>query len=155
MKLRPARIGDAEAMAAAHRRSFERPWKAADIAALVDTPPGYGVVVEREGQTPDVIGFLLARSMAGEAEILTLCVDPAERRAGIGAALLRAAMVAAASAGARAMFLEVGADNAAALALYHDAGFALAGRRHAYYPRPGAKPADALVLRLDLNSGPA
>ena len=43
------------------------------------------------------------------------------------------------------LFLEVAADNAAALALYRTAGMAETGRRADYYRRPGGA-VDALVL---------
>lgn len=54
-------------------------------------------------------------------------------------------------AGAEACFLEVAADNAAALALYKAAGFQTAGLRPRYYKRAGGE-IDALVMRRDLNS---
>jgi ribosomal-protein-alanine N-acetyltransferase len=51
------------------------------------------------------------------------------------------------------MFLEVAEDNLAARALYDGAGFAVAGRRRDYYGHADGSRSDALVLRLDLNSG--
>lgn len=96
-------------------------------------------------QIPD-IGFVLARVVADEAEILTLAVVPEARRQGHGAVLLAAAMAGAAARGARAMFLEVADSNEAARALYARAGFAPVGRRRRYYPDGG----DALVLRREL-----
>jgi ribosomal-protein-alanine N-acetyltransferase len=48
------------------------------------------------------------------------------------------------------LFLEVAADNIAALRLYKGLGFAAAGRRRAYYRRPGGQPIDAMVLALAL-----
>jgi ribosomal-protein-alanine N-acetyltransferase len=48
------------------------------------------------------------------------------------------------------LFLEVAADNAAALRLYKGLGFAAVGRRKAYYRRPGGQPVDAVVLALAL-----
>ena len=47
--------------------------------------------------------------------------------------------------GAASLFLEVGADNPAALALYAGLGFTRVGMRKAYY-----NGGDALVLRLSL-----
>jgi ribosomal-protein-alanine N-acetyltransferase len=91
-------------------------------------------------------GFVLARTAADEAEILTLAVVPAARRRGLGGTLLASAMAAARGRGATAMFLEVAESNAAARALYAAGGFTLVGRRGRYYPDGG----DALVLRRDL-----
>ncbi|MDP9097265.1 MAG: GNAT family N-acetyltransferase [Pseudomonadota bacterium] len=93
-------------------------------------------------------GFILARSVADEAEILTLAVDPAAQRGGIGRALLTHAVDAAASRGAGAMFLEVAETNEAARALYAACGFREVGRRQRYY----AGGIDALVLRALISS---
>ncbi|HRD28628.1 MAG TPA: GNAT family N-acetyltransferase, partial [Caulobacter sp.] len=65
-----------------------------------------------------------------------------------GRVLVEAAAATAAARGADSLFLEVSADNAAALALYAAAGFEPAGLRKGYY----ADGADALVLRRTLNS---
>ena len=85
-------------------------------------------------------GFVLARAAGGEAEILTLAVAPAARGQGLGRALLQAAAAHAATLGAQSMFLEVGADNPAALALYAGLGFVRAGQRKAYYAAPVRTP---------------
>ena len=97
-------------------------------------------------------GFILCRSIAGEAEILTLAVDPARRRRGAGRALVEAAAGMAATLGAEEMFLEVAVDNPAALALYEAAGFARVGRRPGYYARTDGADVDAVVMRRELNS---
>lgn len=148
MILEPAGADQAGALAAAHALSFDAPWSAADIAALLASPGAFALAVRSDGE---VHGFILARAIAGEAEILTLAVDPAVRRKGLASALLEAATAAARAAGAETLFLEVAADNAAALALYERAGFEAAGRRRGYYARKGGPPVDALVLRRTLN----
>ena len=153
MKLEGATIVDVAAMAAAHVASFDEPWGADEIAALLEGPGGFAQLV-RDPQTGAVAAFILARAVADEAEVLTLAVDPAHRRAGVGRTLVEAAAVIAAAAGARALFLEVASDNDAALALYRSAGFARVGQRPGYYRR-GAGAVDALVLRRDLNRPPA
>lgn len=91
-------------------------------------------------------GFLLGRVIADEAELLTLAVDPDARRQGIGRALTSEFAAEAARHGARLAFLEVAADNRAAIALYQAQGWQEAGRRPGYYG-PGT---DALTLRLAL-----
>ena len=91
--------------------------------------------------------MILARVAADEAEILTLAVDPGQRRRGLGSALLRAAMDRAAGLGAMSMFLEVAVTNHAARALYAAHGFIEAGLRRRYY----SDGTDALVLRSTLS----
>jgi ribosomal-protein-alanine N-acetyltransferase len=44
------------------------------------------------------------------------------------------------------LFIEVAADNTAARALYERAGFAVTGRRKAYYEKPGGARQDAIVM---------
>ena len=151
MILAPASVQDAAALAEVHARSFAAPWSAEDIAALLAAPGGYALLLGDADDAAPVRGFLLARAIAGEAEILTLAVDPSHRRQGLARALLEAAIAMAVSAGAEAMFLEVAADNAAAVGLYQSAGFERVGSRRGYYARPGEAPVDALVLRRALN----
>jgi ribosomal-protein-alanine N-acetyltransferase len=148
VKLRTAQLADAPAMARAHAAAFHAGWRASEIAKLMRIAGGFGVVAD-DGEA----GFILVFAVAGEAEILTLAVPPALRRQGVGRALLAAATGLAAEAGAESMFLEVAEDNAAARALYLGAGFVVAGRRRDYYALADGTRSDALVLRLDLNSG--
>jgi ribosomal-protein-alanine N-acetyltransferase len=154
MILVPATGEQADAMARTHAQSFETGWSAADIAACLAAPGGYGVVAATDDEPSDVGGFLLARTIAGEAEILTLAVSPQNRRRGVARALLEAATGVASALGVATMFLEVASDNAAALALYEQAGFHQAGLRKRYYLRPGRPAGDALVLRCDLTGRP-
>jgi [ribosomal protein S18]-alanine N-acetyltransferase len=129
--------GDTAALAALHATSFPDAW---DSKAIADLLAGPGVFVFASDD-----GFVMVRSVAGEAEILTLAVTPAARGKGLGRALLQAAISKARAAGAQTMFLEVGADNPAARALYASLGFVKVGDRKGYYPGR-----DALVLRLPL-----
>ncbi len=139
-----ASAADAADLAPLHAAAFPAPaaWGADAIGLMLTMPGTFGLWLPNQG-------FVLARAIAGEAEILTLAVTPPARCRGIGTRLLTAAMAKAAGRGARAMFLEVAAGNAAAFALYCAAGFVQAGRRRRYY----ADGADALVLRRDLPAG--
>lgn len=141
MSLRAAPAEDAARLAALHAAAFDRPWSAGEIAALMATPGVFALTI-------DLQGFILCRSIAGEAEILTVAVDPAARRGGVGRALVEAAAGLAAQDGAESLFLEVAHDNTAALALYAAAGFERVGLRRGYYA-PGA---DAVVMRRALNT---
>jgi ribosomal-protein-alanine N-acetyltransferase len=145
--MRRARPDDAPALAALHARAFDTPWSARALTGFMGDA---GALTLIEGEPPQ--GFILIRVMAGEAEVLTLAVDPAERRAGVGRMLVEAAAAKAVSLGAASLFLEVAEDNIAALALYRAAGFAEIGRRREYYRRPGATTMDALVLKRALGA---
>lgn len=150
MNLTLATPEDAPAMASAHAQAFDQPWDEMDFEDLLDGPGIFGFVVRAE----DPAGVLICRTAAGEAEILTVGVAPWARRRGVGKALMTAAIGVARQMGAGEMFLEVDVDNTGAVTLYERLGFVRAGLRKAYYDRGAAGRADALVMRLDLTSGP-
>jgi ribosomal-protein-alanine N-acetyltransferase len=139
--IQAASTAHAAAMALMHRHTFPpaQAWESAAIAQQLGLPGSFGLISEA--------GFVLARALAGEAEILTLAVLPEARRQGIGRALLAAAMDDAAARGAASLFLEVCESNSAARALYEGFGAHEVGRRRAYYPNGG----NALVLRIALS----
>ncbi|MFD1882204.1 GNAT family N-acetyltransferase [Paracoccus pacificus] len=134
-------------MAAIHAASFTnpRPWSEPEFAAFLATP-GVFALSGRDG-------FLLGRTILDEAELLTLAVEPAARRAGTGGRLTQAFADAARGRGARRAFLEVAADNLAAQALYLANGWQVAGRRKGYYRLAGHPPLDAVLMNLTLGPG--
>ncbi|MBP0496426.1 GNAT family N-acetyltransferase [Pararoseomonas indoligenes] len=136
---RPATEADIPALAALHAAAFppDERWGATALTAMLRLEGGFGLLAGDRG-------FVLARAVAGEAEILTLAVHPAARRQGLGGRLLEAAVAEAARRGATALFLEVSEANAPARALYARAGAAEVGRRRRYY----TDGTDALVLRI-------
>ena len=147
MTLRGVLSDQAADLARVHAAAFEHAWSGEEIAQLLDSSGGFALMVEGAGGP---VAFILCRAIAGEAEILTIAVDPAFRRQGLARALVEAAAAAARLAGAEAMFLEVADDNVAALGLYEAVGFARAGLRRGYYDRGPQGCVDALVMRLDL-----
>jgi ribosomal-protein-alanine N-acetyltransferase len=132
---------DAERMAGVHAECFAEAWDAIAMLRLLEDP-GVAGFIDNRGD-----GIAIVRVAADEAEILTLAVTGAARRRGLGRALLAAATAAACEAGARRLFLEVAAANAAGRALYARAGFAEVGRRTRYY----ADGDDALILSRPLS----
>lgn len=150
MILRPVGLEACFTLADLHDRAFDRPWSAEEFETLLKGPGVFAVLGEA-GEPEEAKGFILCRAIAGEAEILTVAVDPAARRRGWGGALVEMAAAIAREAAAIEMFLEVAADNVAAIGLYQAAGFGRVGLRKGYYPHPdGAK--DAVVMRRVLNS---
>ncbi|QHC34936.1 ribosomal protein S18-alanine N-acetyltransferase [Komagataeibacter xylinus] len=120
-------------------------WDAQAMAALLAMPGVFVLFAQGEG-IPPVAGFIMARALLDEAEILTFAVDPAWQGQGIGRDLLARCLNEAARAGAADMFLEVADDNVAALGLYHAAGFAVVGGRRKYYPDG----TDACVMKREI-----
>ncbi|MGP3695769.1 GNAT family N-acetyltransferase [Rhodobacter sp. NSM] len=155
----PAALHAPHALAALHGRVFvtPRPWSAGDFRTLLKEPSVFLLVEPRPDPAAGALhpaepqGFLMGRAVAGEAEILTLAVAPEARRRGLGARLTAAFLRAAGARGAESAFLEVAADNAAAIALYTAAGFAEAGRRRGYYRTAEGRPLDALVMSRTLD----
>lgn len=149
MKLSPATLANARAMAQVHAQAFDAPWPEPEIAGLIDGLGAFGFLAEAD----EPLGMALCRVAGREAEILTLAVAPQARRRKIASALVLACVEAARAAGAETVFLEAAVDNTAALALYRTLGFSLAGMRRGYYDRGALGRTDAQVLRLDLNDG--
>jgi [ribosomal protein S18]-alanine N-acetyltransferase len=144
-QIRPARSADGRRLVPLERRCFSDPWSADAFEELLRSPFGRALVAERLGE-----GYLVARAVAGEGEILNLAVAPEARRQGLGALLLESGLGALIEAGAREVFLEVREGNASAQALYQRRGFRPIGRRARYYRNPVE---DAIVLRLALPAG--
>ena len=85
------------------------------------------------------------------ADIQTIAVAARAQRRGLASAILERLLATADAAGCTQTFLEVRADNAAAIALYERAGFAPIARRTSYYA-PGE---DAVIMRRDQPRGQA
>lgn len=147
METRLATKGDVPRFAALHAESFGAArWTHAQIAESLALNTTLALVAEEDGEAQ---GFILCQIVGDEAEILTFCVDPKARRKGAGRQLLDAALGKARRQEVWRMFLEVAADNTAALALYGKAGFSMTGRRPGYYAHDG-NPVDAVMMTAAL-----
>ena len=144
--VRPATHRDVAAAAELEQRCFSDPWSEAAIADSFEAPGMRGLVAIH----PDGLrGYVIARAIAGEAEILNLAVAPEVRGRGLGGRLLDAMLDLLRRSAVREVFLEVRRGNAPAHALYRSRGFEVVGRRANYYRHPVE---DALVLRLALEA---
>ncbi|MEM8914351.1 MAG: GNAT family N-acetyltransferase [Pseudomonadota bacterium] len=118
-----------------HGLAFEEGWSASSLETLLKTP-GCGAflaVLNRSASPPVDGGFLLYRRAADEAEIITLAVDPALHRGGIGRHLCNHVLTWAMASGITELHLEVAETNRPAIALYRQLGFLERGRRSDYY----------------------
>ena len=138
-----ARAHDAAAIAAVHAASFLRGWGEDEFHRLL---LDRSVVTHRAAMSRTLIGFILSRLTAAEAEILSVAIAPAWRGRGLARPLLSLHLRRLAGLGTRALFLEVDEHNTPARRLYDRAGFFEVGRRAGYY----GSGATALALRRDL-----
>lgn len=98
------------------------------------------VLVADEGAVVGYVVLLVPPVALDVVELLRIAVSPAERRTGIGAQLMTAALARCAG---RTVMLEVAASNESAAGLYQGFGFAEISRRRGYY----AGGEDAVVMR--------
>ena len=156
--IREARPGDAAALAALHASSFNRGWSEDEFERLLldRAVVAHRIVIGRR-----LVGFIISRIVAGEAEILSVAVTSARRGKGLARQMLNLHLRRLAGFGTRTVFLEVSEDNVPANRLYKRAGFRAVGRREGYYPdqtdknRGGDFPGQtrssaAVVLRCEL-----
>ena len=118
------------------------PWSPADYESLLSAAGTVCLMAEDEEE--DSVGFVLARTMADEMEILNLAVRPMQRRRGLGRRLVAEALGRGHARGARQCWLEVRASNRTALDFYCAAGFEEHTRRRDYYRDPVE---DAVICR--------
>ena len=142
-----AHVRDAAAVAALHGYSFHRGWSEEEVENLLLDPR---VLTHRLCMNGRLVGFVMSRSAADEAEILSIAVDRACQGRGFAQKLLDMQMRRLAALGTRAIFLEVAENNPPALRLYRKAGFHEVAKRPNYYPLPDGSTAAALVLRRDI-----
>src|SRR5262245_35830472 len=136
---------DAHALAMLHGASFHRGWSDGEFEQLLIDR---NVVAHRATVGRKVVGFILSRIAADEAEILSVAVTNAWRGRGLARRLLDLNLRRLAGLGTHVVFLEVDEANAPARRLYQRAGFRDVGRREGYYPQ--GKGTAALILRRDL-----
>jgi len=144
---RVLKIRDAADCAGLHATGFAHPWSVSEFEALIADPACLSVGVETKS---GLAGYLMSRVAADEAEILTIVVAPALRMFGCAQRLLLDHLSRLAARRVHVVFLEVDAENVAALALYRRNGFLEVGRRKAYYAKAGGERGDALVMRRNL-----
>ncbi|HEX5482441.1 MAG TPA: ribosomal protein S18-alanine N-acetyltransferase [Terriglobia bacterium] len=111
-------------------------WTAGDYTRLIQEPGGFVLAAEETADSRRLAGFLAARQVLDEGELLSLAVDPAYQRMGIGRALLRELLRRLAGSAVERLYLEVRPSNEAALGLYYSEGFTLKSIRRGYYSDP-------------------
>ncbi len=156
-----ASFQDAQDMAAIHAKAFQHAWSTEEILRLIEAENVVAFKCKRPSgilniSSSKTSGFVLARKAADEAEILTLAVLLEARRHGLGRLLMQAVINDLYNERIYKLFLEVDAENQAAVTLYKRLKFNVVGERKGYY-QPAQRNGEeetlrprALVMRLDL-----
>lgn len=147
----PAGSSDCPDFSRLHARRFFRGWGAGEFHSLLTQENVFGFVArDVAGAGSEIGGFVLAREVAGEAEILTIAVSDKFPRTGLGWRLMLSALREIRARGGETVFLEVDEGNAAAIGLYRKIGFQQVAERKGYYADGRGNRSTALVMRLDL-----
>lgn len=133
-------------MAAAFEPRFGEAWTRNQSLGVMAMP---GVRLTLASMDDEPAGFALVRSVADEAELLLLAVDPKYRRRGVATALLRGIVDDGRAGGVADLHLEVRAGNDA-VRLYTAHGFAKVGERRGYYRGKTGQVYDAHTYRRAL-----
>ena len=123
------------------------PWGKDAIAGFIGRVPGVFVLCPSNGAGASLgapVGFVIARWLGDECEIMSIGVHPLYRRQGLGRMLMDAVRRTALAHGKSSWILEVREHNMAALSLYESCGFVKVGQRPGYYLDTGE---DAILMR--------
>lgn len=140
--------GVMEVMESAFGETYGEAWTRSQCAGILPMT-GVSLMIARDDESQQTVGFSLSRTVADDAELLLLAVCPSRHRQGIGTLLLDDFIAAAARNGAARVHLEV-RDGNPAVAIYRAAGFVPVGRRLRYYRAPGGQRYDAITFARKL-----
>ena len=135
-------------MAGAFGDEFGEAWTRSQLSGILPMP-GVSLTLARNGARGPAAGFSLARTVADEAELLLIAVDPKIHRRGVGRQLMDRFLAEARGAKLSRVHLEV-RDGNPAVAMYLGMGFEAVGRRRDYYTGVDKKRHDAITLARSL-----
>jgi len=144
----PANLRDAPQLSQLHRAAFHRGWGTEEFEQMLIERNTLAHRLRLGGST---VGFIVSRTAADEAEILSVAVAQKYRGRGLSRDLLRTHLGHLAGHGLKTVFLEVEENNRPARALYERAGFVAVGRRERYYKDSNGEQLNAVVMRRDLS----
>ena len=128
----------------------DSPWSMGQFKEEFKGVPNSRYFLVATNEQDQIIGYaaVLVVAPGVEADVLTVAVLPDYTRKGIATHFMAEIETWSISKGAPAMMLEVGTENASAIALYEKLGYENISTRKGYYG-PGL---DAFVMRKELNS---
>lgn len=143
-QLAPMQESDLDEVLVLEQRSFSEPWtRKMFLGELHGNAFATNLVLRAD----KLLGYVMFWVVFEELHIMNLAVLPEVRRQGLGTALVRYVLTAAAAHGARMALLEVRASNVSAITMYRRLGFVQKSVRKGYYNHPRE---DAVIMMREL-----
>jgi ribosomal-protein-alanine N-acetyltransferase len=143
LKVREAQESDLFEIMSIAQDSFTIPWSLKSFSEELNNPQSILAVAEVNGE---ITGYIIARSVLDEAEILSIAVKSSFRKQGIAANLVTYILEKLKNK-VKTCYLEVRVSNLPAINLYKKFGFKICNLRKNYYLLPKE---DALIMKLEL-----
>ena len=121
---------------------YEKKWKKKDFNSFISNQHNIFILSQ-----PDPVGFIKARIIKDEIEIISILIDKNFRKKGIGKGLLNDLLSLANKKKIQHIFLEVSVENKVAINLYKKFNFIKIGERKDYYNLNGRN-INANIMRL-------
>ena len=139
-------LDDVNTILAIEQTAYSHPWSRGNFVDSLTS--GYRCVRLVQGE--ETLGYHVAMRGPGEMHLLNLTVAPDHQRRGLGRRLLDELIAHCRQENLDNLWLEVRQSNAAAQALYAQAGFQAVGLRRDYYPLTSTSREHAVVMGLSL-----
>ncbi|MAI29908.1 MAG: ribosomal-protein-alanine N-acetyltransferase [Rickettsiales bacterium] len=123
---------------------YEKKWKKKDFNSFISNQHNIFILSQ-----PEPVGFIKARIIKDEIEIISILIDKNFRKKGIGKGLLNDLLSLANKKKIQHIFLEVSVENKVAINLYKKFNFIKIGERKDYYNLNGRN-INANIMRLVL-----
>lgn len=133
MKIREMTEADLEAVADLEAQIFSMPWS---VQGFADALRREDVLFLVASEGDRLLGYVGVYCTADEGEITNVAVSKEARRRGVGRGLLEALTEALAKRSIFRIVLEVRVSNEAAIRLYEQMDFVVAGTRKNFYEKP-------------------
>ncbi len=127
-------VGDLKPVLSMEALSSLMPWSEKMFLEEMRNPGSHCYVIKGLQEAEEqVLGFICFRRVVDESELLNLCVHPGYRRRGIGRILMKFYIDLCRDQLIHQFFLEVNAENEAALRLYRSFSYEPVGVRPRFY----------------------
>jgi ribosomal-protein-alanine N-acetyltransferase len=145
MILRDMTGADLDAVLRIEREVHAHPWTQGNFSDALRSKYVCKIYEDKN----DILGYAVLMLAVDEAELLDIAIAAPHQRHGWGRRLLEEMMAVARRQGMHRIVLEVRASNAAAIAMYRQAGFSNIGLRRDYYQAENGRE-DAILMGREL-----